>query len=383
MAPAEKIAAVIDLEALLAPIDGENPAGESLRYEGTYDKIREARREDEVLEQGAWQRDLKVADWAEVIKLATAALKTKTKDLQIAAWLTEGLVKYERHDRLAGLRDGLRLMRELQERFWENFYPEMDPDDDEGPLAPRANVIEAIDARLGVIVRDAPLTNGAGYRLSYHQWEQSKQFDVPENLDALGSEELQRVTELKAQAQAQNKVTSEEWRKSKNATTRDFLEQQFELLNECSEEFKALNQFHTEKYQREAPGMRALEKTLDEVKTLVERLVKEKRAAEPRPDDLPSGEAAGGDASAAVVGANGVGVAIPAGAVRSRQEALRRLAEVADYFRQVEPHSPVSYLVRRAVRWGNLSLEEWLAEVLKDGVTLDQVRELLGMNSSE
>lgn len=378
MAPAEKVTAVIDLDALLAPIEGENPAGESLRYEGTYDRIKEARREDEALEQGAWQRDLKVADWAEVVRLSTEALQTKTKDLQIAAWLAEGLVKFERHDRLAGLRDGLRLMRELQDRFWENFYPEIDPEDDEGPLAPRANVIEAVDARLSLFVRDLPLTNGAGLKLSFNQWEQSKQFDIPENLDLLDADQLQQVSELKARAQAENKVTSEEWRKSKNATSRDHLEGRFELLNECWEEFKALDWLHSERYGREAPGMRMLEKALDEVRTLVERLVKEKRAAEPRPGDEPAGEV--GEVEASENSAGGA-TALAAGAVRSRQEAFKRLVEIAEYLRRTEPHSPVPYLVLRAVRWGQMSLDEWLAEVLREGVTLDQIRELLGMRS--
>jgi type VI secretion system protein ImpA len=374
MAPAEKIAAVIDLDALLAPIDGDNPAGESLRYEGTYDKIKEARREDEVLEQGAWQKDLKVADWAEVIKLATQALKTKTKDLQIAAWLTEGLVKYERNDRLAGLRDGLRLMRELQDRFWDNFYPEIDPEDDEGLLAPRANVVEAIEARLGVIVRDVPLVNGAGLKLSFNQWEESKQFDIPENLEVLDSEQAQRLAELKARAQAENRTTSEDWRKAKNATSLDFVEQRFALLAECWEEFKALDELHNARYGREAPGMRALSKTLDDVKTLVEKLAKEKRPAE---EFAGAGEA--GESDGAAANGGGGGVAVVAGAVRSRQEALKRLAEVAEFFRYTEPHSPVSYLVQRAVKWGQMPLEEWLAEVVKDGAALDHVRETLGI----
>ena len=69
------VASVIDFETLLAPIDGDNPAGESLRYDGTYDQIKEARREDEVLSQGDWTRDLKVADWPKVIKLATDAIQ--------------------------------------------------------------------------------------------------------------------------------------------------------------------------------------------------------------------------------------------------------------------------------------------------------------------
>src|SRR4030095_2829328 len=91
--PEALTAEAIDVEALLAPIPGENQAGESLQYQGTHDEIREARRADDDLEQGDGKRDLKVADWRQVSSLATDALSEKTKDVQICAWLTEALVK--------------------------------------------------------------------------------------------------------------------------------------------------------------------------------------------------------------------------------------------------------------------------------------------------
>ena len=45
---------------------------------------------------------------------------------------------------------------------------------------------------------------------------------------------------------------------------------------------------------------------------------------------------------------------------QNRADALRRLEALAVYFRRTEPHSPVSYLVQRAVRWGEMPLEAWL-----------------------
>ena len=36
--------AVVDLDALLQPIPGENPSGEYLRYSGLYDEVSDARR---------------------------------------------------------------------------------------------------------------------------------------------------------------------------------------------------------------------------------------------------------------------------------------------------------------------------------------------------
>ncbi|MBP1624759.1 MAG: ImpA domain protein, partial [Acidobacteria bacterium] len=89
---------------LLNPISGENPGGESVRYAPIYDRIKEARREDDDAPQGEWQRERKTADHALIIKLAGEALATKSKDLQLAVWLTESLLKTES---FAGLRLGL------------------------------------------------------------------------------------------------------------------------------------------------------------------------------------------------------------------------------------------------------------------------------------
>ena len=134
MANVESAAPVIDFEALLTPISESNPSGEPQQYTGLYDEIREARRADDNLDQGAWQTGLKVADYREVISLSVPALTSQTKDLQICVWLTEALTK---QNGFVGLRDSLRLIREIEENFWDTFYPEIDEGDMEG----RANAI--------------------------------------------------------------------------------------------------------------------------------------------------------------------------------------------------------------------------------------------------
>lgn len=60
-----------------------------------------------------------------------------------------------------------------------------------------------------------------------------------------------------------------------------------------------------------------------------------------------------------------------------------RLSEVAEFFRRTEPHSPVSYLVQRAVRWGEMSLEELMRDVVKNPEVLEQIWDTLGIKSSE
>jgi type VI secretion system protein ImpA len=352
---------VLDLTALLAPLAGENPAGENLQYAGIYDEIREARRADDTLTKGDWEHEAKVSEWPKVVDLATAALTSQTRDLQIASWLVEAIVQLHG---FVGLRDGLKLMRGLHEQFWEKLYPEID----EGNLDGRANAMGAMDTRLEVPIKSVPLTkSGSEFDYSYLQWEDSTKFDIPENLDNLDSETYERFAAMKAEAEAGNKTTAETWRKAKDNTRRAFYEEVFALLNDCWTEFQALDKVMDEKYAQQTPGLGNLKRTLDSVRTLVEKLVKEKRILEP--DPVLDGEAA--------ADADGAGSA--GGPLRGRAEALRQLAEVAQYFQRTEPHSPVAYLVQRAVKWGHMPLELWLAEVIKDGAVLGHVKETLGI----
>ena len=118
---------------LLNPISAEKPAGESLRYAPVFDKIKEARREDDDAPQGEWKRERKVADWPLTIKLIGEALATKTKDLQLAAWLAEAML---RREGVAGLREVLDVTRGFLENFWDTLYPELEDGDAEYRASP-------------------------------------------------------------------------------------------------------------------------------------------------------------------------------------------------------------------------------------------------------
>src|SRR5437763_2106568 len=100
------------LEDLLTPIPGNNPSGENLYYSPVFDKIKEARRQDDAGPQGQWERERKTADFVLVTKLGEDAVLKKTKDLQIAAWLTEAWIY---RDGIAGLAFGLKLIKGMVE----------------------------------------------------------------------------------------------------------------------------------------------------------------------------------------------------------------------------------------------------------------------------
>ena len=363
---------VVDVDALLAPIPGDNPAGESLAYSGLYDEIREARRADDNLEQGEWVRDTKSADWVRAATLSTDALTSQTKDLQICAWMTEALTKLYG---FAGLRDALKVIHGLHVGFWDNLYPE----EDDGDLEGRANAISWMEREAAVALREVPITRGAGGQsYGFNEFEQSNAFNVGPEVSAEVAEERRR------RAGEEGKLTSEDWLKAKQSTPRAFYEAAHATLDEAWEYFQALDRLLDERYKNQAPAMTELKKSLDSVRAAVEKIVKEKRLLEP--DPIPVGEAGEGSGEA---GANGgapggggatTGGVFVSGPIRTRAEAVSRLTEVAAFFRQTEPHSPVSYLVERSVKWSQMPLEQWLASVIKDDTVLGSLRETLGVD---
>jgi type VI secretion system protein ImpA len=278
-------------------------------------------------------------------------------------------------------------MRGQQSDFWDDLYPESD----EGDLDARANSLAWLDQQLSVALKRVPLTDGmGGLRYSYSDWKNSQDFDIPANPGELDSAEEERLNELRTRAVEEGKITSEQWRAAKNTTGRQFYETADAALADCFAQYQSLNDVIDEKFAEQAPGLRALGGALEDVRALVGKIVQEKRVLEP--DAAPATAASGADEnqmslSVAGNGAGGASAAMQlrgasagqASAVASRQEAYQKLAEAAAYFREAEPHSPVSYLVERAIRWGQMPLESWLAEVVKSEDVLIALRETLGL----
>src|SRR5262249_50786563 len=159
----------------------------------------------------------------------------------------------------------------------------------------------------------------------------SKKFDIPDD----PSQHTEKTAELIEQANGEGKITSKDWGNAEKATPYEHFLDRFELIKDCQEELKLFDEAMDEKFQRlvgkkvqrYSPGVRALSQSLDEVHDLIAEIEEKKRPAStpdpPKNGDPPSSER---------------GLTFSRGAVRSRQEALKRLEEVANYFRQTEPH---------------------------------------------
>ena len=336
---------------LLNPISGNNPSGVNLRYDPVYDKIKEARREEDDAPQGEWAYERKVADWKQVVKLAGEALATRSKDLQLAAWLTEAALHTEG---FPGLLAGLKTIRGLVENFWETLYPEIEDGDAEmraGPLDWLGSKSGSgpVARRLDQAVHEVGLTRSG---LSWFQFKQSRA--VGYEADAAATNEK---TEARAQAIAEGKVTGEDFDSAFNATPKTFYVDSKQSLNDCLEAIEALDAACEPKFGDVKPGFSGLRGALEEVRATVSSLLQKKRELEP--DEEPAAETAAQAAEEAGTESTADGAAArPRKTVSAepadKDDAVSRVAVVAKYLRREDPSSPAPYLMLRGLRWGEL-----------------------------
>jgi len=331
---------------LLSPIAGPNPSGVSLRYDPVYDKVKEARREEDQPPPGMSEKDRKVADNPVVIKLTMDALANKTKDLQLAAWLTEALLKQRG---FAGLKDGLLVCSGLSEKFWDSVYPE--PED--GDLQPRSAPLGFVGTKLEIPLKLVPVVEKARYSTFDYQQSRETGYEDQAKTDDAKNKRAQLIKE--------GKLTPEVFDKAFEETPKKFYAQAEKDLDTCLQTLAQLNKFCDEKLGSEGPSFGPLKSALEATRHIVHGFLQKKREKEPDPvEAVPA--APGGDAEAAA-GAAGESGPVHTGVLISvetsseppdRLDAIRKIAEAAAFLRRREPKSPASYLMLRGLRWGEL-----------------------------
>ena len=60
-----------------------------------------------------------VGPWTTVVQVAPNILANTSKDLEVACWYLEALIRLEG---APGLRDGIKLIKGLIDNFWDNLY---------------------------------------------------------------------------------------------------------------------------------------------------------------------------------------------------------------------------------------------------------------------
>ena len=361
-----------EIETLLQPIAEENPAGEWLRYEGTYDRILEARREDdESLPQGVWQKKAKRANFAEVTTLCVDALRSRTKDLQIAAYLTEAQMQLHGP---SGAALGLQLMAALCRTFWTTLYPLLDGDDTSFRLTP----FDWLDQKLPILLRLFPLANPADdprHKYSYADWERALRS---------GSKPSPNFGADKESEPTQEKISA-----AVDRTAQATLAETVQKLHELGAAVQAVDATINELLAHDSGTLvqtrQLLEKMLGFLKPWSDKLTPANSPAEAARTAGPemSSSAPGTAPSSAPPTASPSEFGMsPDGVIKSRAMAYQLINQIADYLLRTEPHSPTGYLLKRAVRWGDLPLHQLLAELVSQESELSAIYGLLGMHKA-
>jgi type VI secretion system protein ImpA len=370
-----------DLTALVAPIPGEMPAGQDLREdkspESLYFRLRDARREASAAERAADapkdDSDPRPVDaapvsplvqWRVVRELATEALSVHSKDLEIAAWLTEALL---RDAGLSGLTAGFRLLAELAKNFWDEVFPQPD---EEG-IATRVAPVAALNG----VGREGTLIQPLRKVVLYERPQDSSplyfwQYELSAEVAGSGSAE-QRQERYEARG-----LPSFEAIANEASLVQPRLAELRREIGAAAEAWEELGRVFEERAGADGPPTSRVRDVFEKIGFAADRLAdRDQSASDAETPAAPTSMSGGSPektAGAAALPAAATGLA-------SREEALRALGQIADYFRRTEPLSPISYTLQEAVRRGRMTWPELLEEIVPDPTSRSAILSNLGI----
>lgn len=346
---------------LLEPVSPASPCGVSLRHEVDYDRLREARREDDTsVPTGVWQAEIKRSDWVAVERLALDLLQTRSKDLMVAAWLGEAWL--HRHG-LEGLPQALALVNGLCERYPDELHPLAEGGDQSWRVPPLEWLVrryaEILHTRLPLFKAEHDELGN----LTLHDWQllQRQQVGGSDNKAAKVAAEAARHTQQKLNELARGTALSY-WQQNKA-----YLESSRQTLDRL--------EHWSDTYLGDlAPTLSPLRTLFDQLTALMQEFIAM------HPLQLASSAPAASQADASTSMQMLVDGPIPiAGQPASREDAYLQLLQIANFLARTEPHSPVPYLIKRAVEWGDKPLSELLGELISADPEARRVWALLGV----
>ena len=366
---------VLDFETLLAPVPGERPVGGDLRvnagptslYYQVKDGRNAARAAERRIEGG---QDDAPPDWKPVVAAASKALGTATKDLELTAYLIEGLCRTQG---FAGLRDGFKLARGIVETFWDGLYPLPDEDGLATTLGPLAG-LNGDDAE-GTLV--APINRVAITESASHG-----RLATATYLQAVA---VAKIADPEARERRINagSPSMEMVQKAVDETPAPFFRTLHDDITAALDEFAKLNAVLDEKGGRFAPPTSAIRTTLEGVLSAVNDVARAKLAVTATAPAAPANDATNGTPAANGLPGDGGAGGERLPVVRTREDALNAILQLGDYFRRTEPHSMVPYALEQAVRWARMPLPELMKELIDDDSARRALFRQVGIRSSE
>ena len=330
---------IIDVESLLSEITADAPCGEDLEYDPQFAEMEKEAQGTAERQYGDTIIPGEPPNWRGVGKTALDLLE-RTRDLRVVAYLTRAVLNT---DGLAGFTDGLALIEGLIEQHWDNVYPQLDPDDDNDPTLRINTIVGLCDPETTLHdLRTTPLVSSR----------------------SLGRFSLRDV---QIAAGILTPIATDEEHTPPNQTMIDgaFQDADLEELQATADAVaKAIE--HADGIETRltdqvgvtaAPDMSALSGALKEIRhVLAEQL--ERRGAGIGGEDEASEIMEG-----TTTGAPGTGQRMIVGEIASREDVIRTLDKICDYYKRYEPSSPVPFMLKRAKKLVTMDFVELLRDL--------------------
>lgn len=360
---------VIPLHELLQPISEESAVGNDIREDNSpsspYNTVKDARSAARAAERNnMFDTTNSEADeeWRKVIELAPELLQNQSKDLEIASWYTEALIR--RHG-FQGLRDGFQLIGGLLQQYWDNLYPLPDEDGVETRVASLTGLNgEGAEGVLIAPIRNVDLTQGSEPG-PFNYWKYQQALDVEKTIDE----------EAKSEKAAKLGFSNDDVERAVADSSETFFVDLVDDLEQAISAYRHVGGLLDDYCGAEdSPPTSNIINALEDCLGTVRHIGRHKLPQpETTTDDASGLEGAGASTASAQV----------SGTVKSRDDAFKKLIEISVFFRKTEPHSPISYILERAVKWGDLPLEDLIRELIPDSSARDFYGSLTGIRTED
>lgn len=356
---------VININALAQPVTDESIAGIDIRSDSSpsspYYTIKDARNAARAAERNSmFDENNSEADeyWRKIINIAPDILNDHSKDIEIACWYTEALL---RRYGFQGLRDGFSLIKQLIDLYWDNIFPLPDEDGIETRVSPLTGLNgEGAEGVLLPPIRNVLITEGSSVGpFSYWQYQQA--------LD------IQKISDEESRAQKINNsgFCLDDIEQAVSESNNEFYVDLRDDISECIHLFKAISDTLDQHCGTiDAPPTSNIIHLLEDYLGAVNHLAKYKFPTEESNDNV--------DTEDAEIFLNSQ-ISTHSGPIKSRDDAIKQIILISDFFRKTEPHSPISYVLEKAVKWGEMPLNELIKELIPDNSSRDFYGSLTGV----